>query len=514
LNKNKLSAKWLIITLLLSVLATVSASVNSVHAAPVPVQGVLVEADGANGSGDSITDAAGVYNITSFLETGNYSITVSGIGFVDTIVDNIEVTAGAETTNVDVAIPVSGGISGKVSDAVSSAGLQSVYVEAANETGGVSYGSFGFTDSDGNYEIITNLATGIYNVTVDLAEGYLMKEITGVSVTAGEMTNNVDIALDRSATISGTVTDSSSSAALEGVLVYAVDSNGDYATSDVTNSSGKYTLNTNLATDTYNITIPFPDNHLAKTVTGVAAIAGSQYTVDMQLDPSGIISGIITNSADGQPVAGAFVSASSNVFFGFDSTDETGHYRISYGLGTGTYTVSTFYGLSYNETTGVTVTQGSETSGVNMELDIVVQPSGTITGRVTDAATGDPIEDAMVSAESLTGSGSATTDQNGDYIIDAGLTTGTYNVMVTALGYVPQETSGVVVIEDQVTDNVDFQLAVAPSGRISGTITTEGTVIPDFPSSLYVLAGIIAIATIAIVAGKASVPKLKASKSL
>jgi hypothetical protein len=162
----------------------------------------------------------------------------------------------------------------------------------------------------------------------------------------------------------------------------------------------------------------------------------------------------------------------------------------------------------------VTVTQGSETSGVNMELDIVLQPSGTITGRVTDAATSDPIEDAMVSAESLTGSGSATTNQNGDYIIDAGLTTGTYNVMVTALGYVPQETSGVVVIEDQVTDNVDFQLAVAPSGRISGTITTEGTVIPDFPSSLYVLAGIIAIATIAIVAGKASVPKLKASKPL
>lgn len=498
----------------MSLLATVSASVNSVHAEPVPVQGVLVEANGANGSGDAITDVAGVYNITSFLDTGNYSITVSGIGFVDTTIDDIEVTAGAETTNVDVVIPVSGGISGKVSDAVSSMGLQSVYVEAANETGGVSYGSFGFTDSDGNYEIITNFATGIYNVTVDLAEGHLMKELTGVSVTAGEMTNNVDIVLERSATISGSVTDSSSSAALEGVLVYAVNSNGEYTTSDVTNSSGQYTLNTNLATDTYNITIPFPDNHLAKTVTGVAAVAGSQYTVDIELDPSGIISGIITDSANGQPVNGAFVSASSNDFFGYDTTNETGHYRISYGLGTGTYTVSTFYGLSYNETTGVTVTQGSETSDVNMELDIVVQPSGTITGHVTDAATGDPIEDATVNAESLTGFGSAYTDSNGDYIIDTGLTTGTYNVTVTAEGYITQEMTGVNVVEDQVTANVDFQLAIAPSGRISGTVMTEDTVIPDFPSTLYMLAGIIAIATIAIAAGKASVPKMKASKPL
>ena len=514
MNKNKLSAKWLIFTLLVSVIAAVSGSISSAHAAPVPVQGVLVEAYGTNGSGSSTTDSQGAYNITSFLDTGNYSVTVYGIGYVDTTIDDIEVTAGAETTNVDVTLPVSGGISGTVSDAVSSAPLQSVYVTAINETGSVTYASTDFTDSDGNYEVFTNLATGIYNVTVDFAEGYLMKEVTGVSVTAGEMTNNVDLALDRSATISGTVTDSGSSAPLQGVLVFAVDSNGDYITSDSTNSSGQYTLNTNLVTGTYNITAPFPDNHFPNMVSGVAVVAGSQYNVDMALDPSGIISGRITNAADGQPVAGAFVSASSNGFSGFDSTNETGYYRISEDLGTGTYTVSALYGLSYNETMGVSVTQGSETSGVDMELDITVQPSGTITGHVTDAVTGDPIEDAEVTAEGLAGYGYATTDENGDYVIDAGLATGTYNVTVTLTGYVSQEMTGVNVVEDQVTANVDFQLAVAPSGRISGTVMTEGTVIPDFPSSLYVLGGILAVATIAIVAGKVVVPKLKASKPL
>jgi hypothetical protein len=488
-------------------------SASSVHAAPTPVQGATVEASGPNGFGDSISDAQGIYNITSFLDTGNYSITVSALGFLDTTIDDVMVTAGSETTNVDVLLPVSGGISGTISDAVSSTPLQSAFVTAANETGSMYYSASDFTDTNGIYEVFTNLATGTYNVTAS-AEGYIMKEITGVSVTAGNMTNNIDIALNRSATISGTLTDSMSSAVLPDVLVYALDSNGDYVTFDVTNSSGQYTLNTNLATGTYNISAPFPANHFANMVGGVAVVAGSQYTVDMELDPSGIISGRITNAANGQPVVGATVGASSNGFGGFDSTNETGYYQITEGLGTGNYTVTAFYGASFNETMGIMVTQGSETSGVDMELTIIVIPSGTITGQVTDTATGDPIPDALVSAESLTGFGSAYTDNDGNYTINTGLTTGTYNVTVTVSGYVSQETTGVNVIEDQVTPNIDFQLAAAPTGRISGTITTEGTVIPDFPSSLYMLGGILAIATIAVAAGKISVAKPKASKPM
>ena len=65
-------------------------------------------------------------------------------------------------------------------------------------------------------------------------------------------------------------------------------------------------------------------------------------------------------------------------------------------------------------------------------------------------------------------------------------------------------------VVDEVTGNVDFQLTVVPSGMISGMVLTEGTVIPDFPNDLYMLGGILAIATIALMAGKL-VPKLKNS---
>jgi hypothetical protein len=510
LDNAKLNAKWLIFLLLLGMIAAVSGSATRVQAAAVPVQGAFVDASGSGGSGFASSDAQGVYNITSFLDTGNYSVTVSAPGFIDTTLDDVEVTVGLETTNVDVTIPASGGISGTITDAISSAPVQNAVVTAANKTGEVEYGSSNFTDSNGNYQIITNLATGIYNVTVYFADGYLMKKITDVSVTAEEMTSNVDIALDRSATINGTVTDSVSSAALEGILVYAQNADGDYADSDVTDSSGHYTLNTDIVAGTYNVTAPFPEGHIGNTVAGVVVTAGSQYTVDMSLDPSGVISGMIFNNANGAPVADVSVTAVSDDYFGSATTDENGNYQITDGLGTGTYEVVAYYGSSFNFTSDVDVTQGVETSGIDMGID--VPSSGVISGRVTDAGTGDPIEDVSVTAEDSGGFGSNYTDADGYYVIDMGLGSGTYNVTVTLQGYVSQVITGINVVVDEVTGNVDFQLTVAPSGRISGTVYTEGTVIPDFPSDLYMLGGILAVATIALVAGKVALPKLKTFK--
>ena len=502
----------MIFLLFISLTAAVSVKVSSVHAVAVPVQGALVEASGSGGFGYSTSDSQGAYNITSFLDTGTYSVTASSIGFIDTTIDDIAVTAGSETTNVDVTLPVSGGISGTVTDATSSTPLPNVYVTAANETGDMEYGSGSLTDSNGNYQIVTNLATGIYNVSTYLADGYLMNEITGVSVTAGEWTSNVDISLDRSATINGTVTDSVSSAALEDVLVFAVNAAGDYVDSDVTDSSGHYTLNTDIVSGTYNVTAPFPDGHQAHTVTGVAVTVGMQYTVDMALVPSGIISGTIFNNANDVPLTGASIIAVSGDYFGTATSDETGHYQITNGLGTGTYEVFAYYGTDFNFESGVAVTQGMETSGIDFGFD--VPASGIISGRVTDAVTGDPIEDVSVTAEDSSGYGYSSTDADGYYVIDMGLESGTYNVTVTMDGFVSQVITGISVVVDEVTGNIDFQLTVAPTGRISGMVMTEGTVIPEFPTKFYMLAGILAIATIAIVARKVAIPKQKTSKWL
>lgn len=511
MKKDKITANLLVFTILVALIANASAGFNLAFAqTPVPVSDAYVTASGI-GYGTDSSNSQGFYNITSFLDTGNYSVEASATGFIDTAIEDVPVTAGMETPNINILMPVSGGISGHITDAVSGSPLQSVIVQAINITGSVQYGSTAFADSNGNYQIITNLATGIYNVTAtSYSTGHITKTISGVSVTAGVMTNNVDIALGKSAIISGTVRDSVTNAVLQGIYIYALTPSGSYVTAQITNSSGQYTLDTDLGTGTYNISAILPANHLPKTIGGVAVVGGNQYTVDMLLDPSGILSGRITSAADGSPLAGAFVSASGGGFFGYATTNETGYYRITDGLGTATYTLFASYGLDFNFLPGVSVTQGSETS--NVDIQITVTPSGTIRGRVTNS-TGSPMESVTVSADGDAGSGLNTTDSNGDYIIETGLGTGTYNVTVSETGFVEQTQTGISVTVNQVTSNINFQLQAILSGRISGLVQTLGTPIPEFHTELFMIV-IFAAASVAIMIKKLKTPQIKPATPL
>jgi hypothetical protein len=143
----------------------------------------------------------------------------------------------------------------------------------------------------------------------------------------------------------------------------------------------------------------------------------------------------------------------------------------------------------------VNVVAGSETSNVNIQ--IALTPSGTITGRVTNT-TGSPIEDALVTAEGPAGSEDAYTDSNGNYAISSGLGTGTYTVNASATGYIMQSVSGVSVTVNQVTSNVNFQLPTKPSGTISGKVETNSNPIPEFSQPIFIfllVASCIAVAT-------------------
>ena len=456
-----------------------------VYALPmIPVEGAYVTASGPEGSGFASTDSLGHYSITEGLMTGNYTVTVSASGYLDATIENVTVTSGLETTNVNVVLNVSGAISGKVTEAISSLPLENVIVEVQNATGsGISESAY--TDVNGDYLVNTNLATGTYNVTAYYSTGHIMKTVGGIAVTAGIETKNVDLTLEKSGTIFGTVTDSVSSLPLASISIWASTAGGMFGGFAATNASGQYSIYTNLATGTYNVSASYPEGHLSKTISGVIVTAGAGTEANLALDPSGIISGVITRSSNGDPVKGASVGAFSGGFdyFGSAETDETGHYSISSGLGTETYTVMASFGSAYNYTSGVSVVAGSETSNVNLMLDII--PSGTITGRVTNS-TGSPIEFALVQAEGPEGSGDAYTDSNGNYTISSGLGTGTYVVNASATGYTMMSVSNVDVVVDQVTSNVNFQLSAIPSGRISGTVEAGSPAIPEFPQPIFV----------------------------
>ena len=456
-----------------------------VYASPmIPVEGAFVTASGPEGYGSALTDSSGHYSIAEGLMTGNYTVTVSVSGYLDATIENVAVTGGLETSNVNFLLNISGAISGKVTDTISSLPLEGVIVEVHNATGsGISESAF--TDANGDYLVNTNLATGTYNVTASYSTGHIMKTVGGIAVTAGIETKNVNLPLEKSGIISGTVTDSVSSAPLASIGIWASTAGGMFGGFAVTNASGQYGINTNLATGTYNVSALFPEGHVSKTISGIVVTAGTETAANLALDPSGIISGRVTRSSGGQPVAGASIAAFSGGFayFGSAETNATGYYRMSSGLGTGTYTVMASFGSAFNMTAGVNVDAGSETSNVNFMLDII--PSGTITGRVTNS-TGSPIESASVHAEGPGGSGDATTDSNGNYTISSGLGTGTYTVNASATGYSMMSVSGVNVIVDQVTSNVNFQLSTKPSGRISGTVEAEFPAIPELQQPILV----------------------------
>jgi len=103
---------------------------------------------------------------------------------------------------------------------------------------------------------------------------------------------------------------------------------------------------------------------------------------------------------------------------------------------------------------------------------------GAISGQVVDAATGNPIANAVVVCHGDSGqAGRAQTNERGAYRIP-NLEPGRYRVMAEARGYEPgRYPEPVPVRAGQVTQNVNFRLRPAqqPMGAISGRVTDRRT---------------------------------------
>ena len=110
-------------------------------------------------------------------------------------------------------------------------------------------------------------------------------------------------------------------------------------------------------------------------------------------------------------------------------------------------------------------------------------------GLVTDSATGLPINNALVSI--VTTNSSATTNLNGNYKTGYGIA-GTYDVTITAFGYVSKTITGVTLVNDSLTV-LDVQLAAAPTFTLTGTVTEAVTGNPVANAKVKFQAGSTAI---------------------
>ncbi|HEY3952263.1 MAG TPA: carboxypeptidase regulatory-like domain-containing protein [Streptosporangiaceae bacterium] len=104
-------------------------------------------------------------------------------------------------------------------------------------------------------------------------------------------------------------------------------------------------------------------------------------TAAFQSGPQGTISGQVTDSATGQPIAGATVTAQPGNYV--TRTDASGNYELSLEAGTYTSLTASDYGYQSATDSNVTVTANQTTTE---NLALTAEPSGTLTGRVTDGS--------------------------------------------------------------------------------------------------------------------------------
>ena len=321
------------------------------------------------------------------------------------------------------------------------------------------------TNASGVYTT-TGLATGTYYVRTSNSLGYVdelydnlpcpggtcaVTTGTGVSVTAGATTSGIDFGLAVGGTITGTVTDAGTGAPLADVSVYVYNASGSFVGSATTNASGVYTK-TGLPTGTYYVRtsnslgyvdelyndLPCPGGTCTVTTgTGVSVTAGATTSgINFGLAVGGTITGTVTDAGTGAPLAGVLVcvyNASGSLRGQRRRRTRRGSTRRP-ACRPARYYVRTSNSLGYIDElynnlpcpggsctvttgTGVSVTAGATTSGIDFGLAV----GGTITGTVTDAGTGAPLASvsrARLQRERQLARARVTTNASGVYTTD------------------------------------------------------------------------------------------------
>jgi hypothetical protein len=217
--------------------ATITGTVTSAGPGHQPLDGACVLAHGPIQT-TVYTAANGTYALNG-LPPGTYTIDLEGFPLLGCtsasdpwgygyVALNVTVTAGQTLTAQNGALTPDGAISGTVTGSSANATTHGPLDDICVGVDGSSGEKYP-TDSDGNY-LITGLAPGTYDVQFQAnncgnTDPYPFAEFDtndgtpSIVVTAEHITTGVDAALTADSDISGTVTDSGSSAPLSGICV-------------------------------------------------------------------------------------------------------------------------------------------------------------------------------------------------------------------------------------------------------------------------------------------------------
>ncbi|HEV3093511.1 MAG TPA: carboxypeptidase regulatory-like domain-containing protein [Solirubrobacteraceae bacterium] len=475
-----------------------------------PVSGVTVSTTGPNGTIQATTGSDGTYTLTG-LYSGSYTVYFkppSGANYLSQYYNGaatssgatpVSVGDGADVTGISASLQTGGQISGTVTSQTTGAVISGLWVYVFDSSGN-SAGS-AQTGADGTYTV-SNLPTGSYEVEFYGTGSYILQYYDGqssyananpVSVTAGQVTTGVNAAMLSNGAISGTVTDASTGSPIAGAYAYVYDSSGYYMTSAATNSSGLYTT-PGLPAGSYAVKFSAV-GYAPFTYSGTVSVSIGTTTsgISAALTPDGAISGTVTDAAGQTDLASVGVTAydSSGSYVTSTSTASDGSYALE-NMVPGTYELEFTpssgqnYLLQYyhGESTlasadPVTVTSGQTTTGIGAAL----ASGGQVTGKVTDSATGQPIQYAEVELLNAFGGfvSDVSTAADGSFTL-TGLPTGTYTLYFSASGHLGQyyNNESSLSSADQISVTAGnttsaVNAALVPYGSIAGTVTDAST---------------------------------------
>ncbi|MDZ7729951.1 MAG: carboxypeptidase regulatory-like domain-containing protein [Natrialbaceae archaeon] len=313
------------------------------------------------------------------------------------------------------------------------------------------------TNASGQYSI--DVGFGTYNLTASLA-GYDDQTAEVTLVSNETVTQDFTLAA-QNGTVSGTITDAQSAAAIDNASVTL-----ETGQSAMTDASGNYTI-ANVVPGTYNLTADHAD--YAPNTTSVTVGPNGSVTADLALTPlNGTVTGTITEADTGATIQNATVTLETGQSA---TTDASGTYTLA-DVVPGTYNLTADHANYTANTTSVTV---GPNQTVTEDLALSAQ-NGSISGTVTDQDGAD-LSGATVTIDS-TGQ-SATTDANGTYTI-ADVAPGSYNLTASLANYSDATATNVTVGPGEAVTDVNLTL-VELNGTVSGTVTnsSDGTALAN-----------------------------------
>jgi len=405
-----------------------------------------------------------VEGVGAFIVSGTRSNLASGLGLSGGL-DLAVAGAAAAPLVAPAAAPAqsfgAGGLAGVVRNAAG-AGVAGVTLAVLDADGRIV--ATATSRADGGYFVPTGLASGQYRVRAqpslnsDPALRLAAATTVGpVTVSAPEMTRDVDVSLPAAGGFAGTV---QAAGPLAGVRVVAFDSAGEAAAAALTDASGAYTL-AHLPAGSYSLVFD-PRSAPGGGSYGVTRLSDRTVTigqistgVDVTLSAaarSGTISGRVTDAVTGLGIPDVIVvfDDADSDGFGVAHTEADGRYA-SGPLDPGNYTVQFLTLTSERATTArylseyypgravyglaerVPVAAGAAVSGINASLRLGASISGTVSGDGAGALQGVFVVAYDASDPARPARATAVTDAAGRYTL-RGLPAGQYTVeFITAV---------------------------------------------------------------------------------